>query len=661
MTKPQIIQQRTIIAKLAETSQDLNNLIAAEKTAREDAITALTNVEQTLNGKVNAMTNLLPSSLLPVTLLFEEEIVSNYQPVTDTKGQLPVRNPDNVQVDALVSMYNVDGIASAWNVDFVNATLDNGVVANIDNILSISSVDFSESNKTSNHDLMTTKKYSDFVFQCDIKVKDTGSAASLMFKIEENPDDSSDYMTDYVAVEKDTNGDTKVVIRNTQDDPVDSSNLTVGEEYRVKLFGLHEPKYNSWFVVLTDKSDNVIHQAAKRTAPSAATHVGLKANKNVEYSGISLSTIITSNPNGYTGIVTFGDSITDGGNFDALTGDQVLLNPPYGEKGFNAGEPWPHYLSRYLGVESPTASLDGGYNYAFGGARILIDALSVSVNDQELQIGAPGIPSLKTQINNYLTSDNVQPDALHILLCGGNDLLYFADNMGTQEQATATTQFLEAFANVGSLIKQLVSEGGIPQENIFTCNAFDSSLFPAIRLETNRETQAVELEIAKVVPAAITGVIRDSLNVNNLTGVQVINLYGIFANVLGDLGRFGFTHNGTDTVLNHYVEHGSYPPDLVSWPFFDENHLTTYFNAILARGIWRAVNGQDTTELGPLTEINTSLTPNWTQAGETEFELPAGTAGTPVTQDQLTHIYIPNTSVPMNAHLLVLLRYAGYP
>src|SRR4051794_6489859 len=69
---------------------------------------------------------------------------------------------------------------------------------------------------------------------------------------------------------------------------------------------------------------------------------------------------------GITGIVSFGDSLTDTGNLYAATGQPPA---PYDMGRFSNGPLWVEYLANQLGVAAPTASLLGGSNYAWAGAE----------------------------------------------------------------------------------------------------------------------------------------------------------------------------------------------------------------------------------------------------------------------------------------------------
>ena len=90
-----------------------------------------------------------------------------------------------------------------------------------------------------------------------------------------------------------------------------------------------------------------------------------------------------------TGIVSFGDSLTDTGNLFAATGQPPA---PYYQGRSSNGPVWVEYLANQLGVAAPTPSLLGGTNYAWAGAATG-DGLSGS-----------GVPNTGMQISTYLAS-----------------------------------------------------------------------------------------------------------------------------------------------------------------------------------------------------------------------------------------------------------------
>ena len=127
----------------------------------------------------------------------------------------------------------------------------------------------------------------------------------------------------------------------------------------------------------------------------------------------------------YTQTVFFGDSLTDAGYFRPLL--PASVRPVTGQFTTNPGFVWSQYLAEYYGT-SAYANGNGqvGTNYAAGGARVGTNTT-----------GALGpIPSLATQVNNYLTSTGgrADPNALYTVWGGANDL--FAITSGGADPTT---------------------------------------------------------------------------------------------------------------------------------------------------------------------------------------------------------------------------------
>jgi phospholipase/lecithinase/hemolysin len=135
---------------------------------------------------------------------------------------------------------------------------------------------------------------------------------------------------------------------------------------------------------------------------------------------------------GITGIVSFGDSLTDTGNLYAATGQPPA---PYDQGRFSNGPLWVEYLANQLGVAAPTASLLGGSNYAWAGA------------DTGDGVNADGVPNTGLQIGTYLASNTPGATQLFTLWAGANDLLRGQTNPSIP------------VSNIGSEIATLASAG----------------------------------------------------------------------------------------------------------------------------------------------------------------------------------------------------------
>lgn len=130
-------------------------------------------------------------------------------------------------------------------------------------------------------------------------------------------------------------------------------------------------------------------------------------------------------------LVVFGDSLVDAGNIFLLTGGfaptNTFNNPSRGyfPGRFTNGPDYTDLLSLALYGTLSRASLAGGSNYAFGGAKVVTDA--------------DPVPDLTAQLAQYSAAHPLaDPNALYIINAGGND--GFAAESGTPMQKAAAAQ-----------------------------------------------------------------------------------------------------------------------------------------------------------------------------------------------------------------------------
>jgi outer membrane lipase/esterase len=157
----------------------------------------------------------------------------------------------------------------------------------------------------------------------------------------------------------------------------------------------------------------------------------------------------------FSKIVIFGDSLSDTGNVrdrtDSKTGGTVQY--PSGTFNYSDGrwtnssdtDPgsgtyagvWHEQLARtFLKIPAATFSLGGGTNYAFGGAT------TNNGTHDEIVVSPPffgdvtiTIDDMGRQMDDYLASHVVDPNALYVVWGGGNDL--FNDDSAANVTATA--------------------------------------------------------------------------------------------------------------------------------------------------------------------------------------------------------------------------------
>jgi outer membrane lipase/esterase len=118
----------------------------------------------------------------------------------------------------------------------------------------------------------------------------------------------------------------------------------------------------------------------------------------------------------YSQTVFFGDSLTDSGYFRPVLIQVVGPSGALiGKFTTNPGLVWSEYLADYYGTDaSPNGNGQSGDNYAAGGARVGTDVVG----------GLGPIPSLATQMNNYLAANSgkADPNALYTVWGGANDV-----------------------------------------------------------------------------------------------------------------------------------------------------------------------------------------------------------------------------------------------
>jgi phospholipase/lecithinase/hemolysin len=171
----------------------------------------------------------------------------------------------------------------------------------------------------------------------------------------------------------------------------------------------------------------------------------------------------------FSSFIVMGDSLSDTGNAfratSAAPGPAVPVSPPYFRGRFANGFMWIEDLANTLGLQI-TPSLDGGTNFAFGGAKTGFDVHDLFQRDLEIVI-----PSLRTQVTAYRATlldptltdpTRMRPapaDALYVVWGGANDLRAVIAQ-GTQG-ATPEQIANDAVGNIVDVIRALQSLGAI--------------------------------------------------------------------------------------------------------------------------------------------------------------------------------------------------------
>ncbi len=256
----------------------------------------------------------------------------------------------------------------------------------------------------------------------------------------------------------------------------------------------------------------------------------------------------------FTGIVSFGDSLTDVGNFYAATGG---LAPPtslgYDAGRFTNGPNWVEYLAQDLGVAAPTASTSGGTDYAYGGAT----TGTGTTNSTFLGVTAT-VPNIGTQIDTYLASHTPTAGQLFTIWGGANDFL----NAGQ-------TNPLVPAENIAAEITQLAGAGA---KQFLIPNLPPLGVLPG----TSTLPAPIPSELDALAAAFNTILQSEATQLEQSLGVQIhiLDVYSLTNSVIADPSRYGFT-NVTDAALLSNSNGSGYL-------FWDTVHPTTQADQIIA-------------------------------------------------------------------------------
>jgi outer membrane lipase/esterase len=270
----------------------------------------------------------------------------------------------------------------------------------------------------------------------------------------------------------------------------------------------------------------------------------------------------------YSQTVFFGDSLTDGGFFRPLL--PASVRPVTGQFTTNPGLVWSQYLADFYGTRAdPNGNGQTGTNYAAGGARVGVNST-----------GALGpIPSLATQVTNYLTANGGRADsrALYTVWGGANDLFAI-----TNAGAPAATTIASAVTSEIGIVTQLQNAGA---RYILVATVPDLGVTPGFRAlgpaaQANGTTLTTTYNNALFGGLATAGLRVIPLDTFNLLREIAANAsaYG-FSNITGTACQPQITANSLTCNPTSYVT----PDAPSSYLFADGVHPTSRAHQILSQ------------------------------------------------------------------------------
>ena len=287
--------------------------------------------------------------------------------------------------------------------------------------------------------------------------------------------------------------------------------------------------------------------------------------------------VFAQSPPAFSQVVVFGDSLSDDGNVRHRAESDYGVSYPGGYFNYSDGRftnssdtdpssdlyagTWHEQLARtFLGLPSATNSLDGGFDYAFGGATTMDGSTDRTIIDNPFPFGGGElsltVDNLGGQIDQYLGSFTVDPNALYIIWGGGNDL--FDDDSAASATAAAS--------RVGGLVERLATGGArnflvpnLPPLGAVPHYADDSAKITSLDEAslTYRGQLSADLDSSEAALAA------QGINVH----IYRVDVWSLMVRLTAEPAKYGFT-NVRDSSQGENVN-----PD--EYLFWDDLHPTT--------------------------------------------------------------------------------------
>jgi outer membrane lipase/esterase len=258
---------------------------------------------------------------------------------------------------------------------------------------------------------------------------------------------------------------------------------------------------------------------------------------------------------GFQQVVSFGDSLSDNGNVAILSGSPVITRFTT-----NPGTVAVENIAKYFNL-ALTPSLQGGTDYAFGGARAGI---------------ANPVPATSAQIQGYLAANGgkANPNALYTMWIGANDILAATANPATAQVVVGTA----AQQEVGQ-IKALQAAGA---KTIVVFNLPDIGKTPAAQSQGAAAAAGVT-SLAQLYNGVLSGGLASANK-----GIVPIDTYSLLNEVIANPSAYGFT-NVTVPACTTASSITCSPATLrdpnaaATWLFADGIHPTTAAHALLSQ------------------------------------------------------------------------------
>jgi phospholipase/lecithinase/hemolysin len=266
--------------------------------------------------------------------------------------------------------------------------------------------------------------------------------------------------------------------------------------------------------------------------------------------------------NHYTGLVAFGDSLTDIGNRFAATDGTEPASPPYDAGRWSDGPLWIEHLASGLGLPAPTPSALGGTDYAAADAGTALSGYAHN-----------GSPSIGTQIAAYLsTHPSIDSDQLFIIWGGTSAFGPHStpDPAGTVANLTAEITELARAGAEQFLVPNLMPLGEVP--GIRQLGPQAEAKYDALSVQFNTELTAAENQL------------EEALGVK----IHRLDAYGLVEQVIANPTAFGITDVIDQAKSGNEGDPGVVVPNRDQYLFWDNIHPGETFEELLGKQAMQA-------------------------------------------------------------------------
>jgi outer membrane lipase/esterase len=250
----------------------------------------------------------------------------------------------------------------------------------------------------------------------------------------------------------------------------------------------------------------------------------------------------------YSDLVVFGDSLSDNGNFYAMSGGMEPPSPPYYEGRYSNGPVWAEGLAGLLGLD-PEAFSD----------------LAVAGSTTE--------EVLTQQVSPFVAGGSVPSDALYVVWAGPSD--FFGDLSDPSGLITA------AMDNLSGTVGSLAGAGAL---DIMVPNMPNLGRMPAV-LETGDDILIAAATVISMVFDEQLSLTIGALEADLGLDIIEVDTFGYLEQMVVDPASFGLS-NVTERALS---ADGTIVPNPDEYLFWDEIHPTRVAHAFFADHAYAAI------------------------------------------------------------------------